>query len=104
MNNIRSALLSTMIKYVEDLKEIRIATQHDKVYKDECAYSFDTSESETGLFVCLNTFVAVSKKYLTVHFNKTNSHFYLHIKTYRKKVNLLSSYINFFNIFNEFCL
>lgn len=78
-----------------DLKElisiysngVRLATAHDKVFKDECAYSFDTTETaETGLYVCLNTFVAVSREYLNVHYSKCQSHLYLRIKTLRKQV------------------
>ena len=67
-------------------KEARIATINDKVYKDECVYSFDTPESQTGLFVCLSTFIGVSHDLLPVHFAKTGSHLYLHIKTWRREV------------------
>jgi ubiquitin carboxyl-terminal hydrolase 5/13 len=67
-------------------KEVLVATQNDKVYKDECVYSYDTSESENGVFVCLRTFICVSKEMLPVHFSKTQSHLYLNIKTWRKEV------------------
>ena len=66
--------------------QARIAAQHDKVYKDECVYTYETSESENGLFVCLNTFVSVSKAFLPVHYSKTQSNLYLKIKTWRKEV------------------
>lgn len=66
--------------------EARVANQHDKVYKDECVYSFDNPESENGLFICLNSFISVSKHYLPVHFSKTNSHLYLRTKTWRREI------------------
>ena len=66
--------------------DAKIATEHDKVYKDECVYSYDTPESEHGLFVCLNTFIGLSKRSLYAHHLKTNSHLYLNIKTFRKEV------------------
>lgn len=67
--------------------ECRLASAHDKVYKDECAYSYETAESaENGLYICLKTFVAVSRDYLDVHAAKSNSHLYLRVKVYRKRV------------------
>jgi ubiquitin carboxyl-terminal hydrolase 5/13 len=66
--------------------EVKVATQNDKVYKDECVYSFETPESETGLFVCLQTFICVAKQYLDVHHSKTKSHLFLRIKTTRKEL------------------
>lgn len=68
------------------LNEIRIATKNDKIYKDECVYSYHTSEIDDGLYVCLKTFVSVSRKFLEVHMRKTQSHLYLNIKTIRKEV------------------
>ena len=75
--------------------QARVATQHDKVYKDECVYSYDTSESEHGLYVCLSTFISVSKTLLPVHFSKTQSNLYLKIKTSRKEVNTNNFWIKF---------
>ncbi len=66
--------------------EARVVSPNDRVYKDECMFSFDTTESENGLYVCLNRFIGVSKKYLPLYFGKTNSHLYLRIKTWRKEV------------------
>ena len=66
--------------------EARVANNNDKVYKDECVYSYDTSESENGVFVCLKTFICVSRAMIPVHFAKTQSHLYLNIKTWRKEV------------------
>jgi ubiquitin carboxyl-terminal hydrolase 5/13 len=64
--------------------EARVARATDKVYKDECVYSYETAESPNGLFVCLKTFVSVSKSNLPVHFAKSKSHLYLHIRAHRR--------------------
>lgn len=37
------------------MKTIKVAGHHDRVYKEECCYSFDTPESPEGLFVNLTT-------------------------------------------------
>ena len=80
-----SDLKSLVEKYSNQAK---IVTQNDKVYKDECMFSYDTSESSDGLYVCLNKFIGVSKKYLPLYFEKTGSHLYLKTKTWRREVSL----------------
>ena len=79
MNNIKQLVDSYS-------NQVRIATNSDKVYKDECVYTFDTAESPNGIFVCLSSFVGLGKESLAVHFEKTNSHLYLHIKSSRHEV------------------
>ena len=64
--------------------EARVAKDTDKVYKDESVYSYETPESENGLFVCLSNFIGVTKEQIPIHFSKTGSHLYLKIKTTRK--------------------
>ena len=66
--------------------QARIVRNNDNVYKEECIYTYDTPESENGLFVCLNTFIGVSKELLPVHFSKSQSHLYLNIKTWRRQI------------------
>ncbi len=73
--------------------EAKIASPYDKVYKDECVYTYDTPESETGLYVCLNSFIGVGKTSLAVHFDKTRSHLYLHIRTFRREVLVIFVFI-----------
>ena len=65
---------------------VQIANENNKIYKDECVYSFNTSEHDDGLYVCLNTFIRVSREFQELHFRKTQSHLYLRIKTKRKEV------------------
>ncbi|CAF1076166.1 unnamed protein product, partial [Brachionus calyciflorus] len=66
--------------------QTRIANQNDKVYKDECVYTFDTPETHDGLFICLKTFIGIGKPSLSLHYEKTQSHLYLHLRTIRREV------------------
>nr|XP_037284301.1 LOW QUALITY PROTEIN: ubiquitin carboxyl-terminal hydrolase 5-like [Rhipicephalus microplus] len=73
-------------KLAPHLERIRTPGHADKVYKDECVFSFDTPESEGGLYVCLNTFLGFSKKYVERRYAKTGNAVYLHLKTTKKEV------------------
>lgn len=66
------------------LPSIRVPRAGDRVHKDECAFSFDNPESEDGLYICMNTFLAFGKQYVERHYQKTNQRVYLHIKHIRK--------------------
>jgi ubiquitin carboxyl-terminal hydrolase 5/13 len=63
-----------------EFPNIRLPTAGDKVYNDECIYSFDTPFSDTGLFVSLRTFQGVGSRYLEEHSAKTGSKLYVHCK------------------------
>ena len=52
--------------------KLRIPAQHDKVYKDECMYSFDNPYCETGLYINIQTFCGIGKEYLSLDSAKTN--------------------------------
>lgn len=66
--------------------KIRTPQAGDRVYKDECAFSFDNPETETGLYVCLNTFLGLGKKHVERHYKKTGNGVFLHIRRTRKEV------------------
>ncbi|CAF3373949.1 unnamed protein product [Rotaria sp. Silwood1] len=68
-------------------KNVRIPDANDKVYKDECLYSFDNPESENGLFICMSTFRGLGKDHVARHckFNPGKNVF-LHISRRRKPV------------------
>ena len=87
----------------KSLGSVRTPLGGDKVYKDECIYSFDTpvsidpirlyiqlslhlncQESEGGLYVSLSSFLGVSGQFLDLHYQKTKEDLYLHIKKIRK--------------------
>ncbi|WIA18510.1 hypothetical protein OEZ85_009963 [Tetradesmus obliquus] len=51
----------------------------DKVYKNECMYSFDTPESPGGLYVNLKTWQGFGEDYVELDQRKTGSTLYLHL-------------------------
>ena len=90
----------------EFLDDVKVPTALDKVYKDECVYSFDrpvgtsllldwlifrliyvgfvcVQDLEDGLYVCLSTFHGVGKRFLPLHLERTGSRLYLHLKKIR---------------------
>ncbi|EDO49878.1 predicted protein, partial [Nematostella vectensis] len=64
---------------------IRVPGGGDKVYKDECVYCFDSPESESGLYVCLSTFLGCCLRHVTLHISKTNKNVFMHLKKIRKE-------------------
>ncbi|XP_066148328.1 ubiquitin carboxyl-terminal hydrolase 5 [Euwallacea fornicatus] len=68
------------------LEKIKIPSEHDKVYKDECVYSFDNPETETGLYVSLSSFIGIGKEYVDYHSQKTKENVFLHIRRKRHEV------------------
>lgn len=69
----------------ENLSRIKVPGVADKVFKDECFYSFDSPESPTGLYVCLNRWLGVGERFLSRYSNRTDNKVFLHIKRTRKE-------------------
>ncbi|ENN80834.1 hypothetical protein HUJ04_003774 [Dendroctonus ponderosae] len=70
----------------QNVKNIKIPTQLDKVYKDECVYSFDNPETDTGLYVSLTSFIGLGKDHVERHFLRTQEAVYLHLRRERHEV------------------
>ncbi|CAH2048779.1 unnamed protein product, partial [Iphiclides podalirius] len=68
------------------LSKIKIPGQQQIVYKDECVYSFDNPESETGLYVSLTSFLGFGRNYVEQYFQKTGNAVFLHIHREKKPV------------------
>jgi len=75
-----SIIDSLLVIIRENFSKIRIPTMGNKVYNDECVYSFDNPFSDSGLYVSLSTFQGVGEKFLRYHSTKTGSKLYLHHK------------------------
>lgn len=75
---------------MEELRQhfgrIRVPQGGDKVYKDECMFSFDTPESETGLYVCLKTFLGWGKEYVSPYSQRTGNCVFLHLRRIKKEL------------------
>ena len=68
-------------------QNVRIPNSDDKVYKDECVYSFDNPESENGLFICMSTFRGLGKDHVARHCKlNPGKNVFLHILRRRKPV------------------
>lgn len=100
------------------LNTINTPRRGDRIYKDECVYSFDTpvrypclflfsippgatsmnyrkfffiQDSSSGLYVSLTSFLGLSQEHVMWYYNKTSYPVYLHIKRTRKEVILIYS-------------
>jgi ubiquitin carboxyl-terminal hydrolase 5/13 len=59
------------------LKKVRVPSSYDRVYKDECVFSFATPESPEGIFVNLNSWVGVGSRFLDLdHLRSGNVLYY----------------------------
>nr|XP_023023126.1 ubiquitin carboxyl-terminal hydrolase 5 isoform X2 [Leptinotarsa decemlineata] len=62
------------------LKDINVPTNQSKVYKDECVFSFDNPETDTGLYVSLTTFIGLGRNHVERYYRKTGHAVFLHLK------------------------
>ncbi|CAH1179098.1 unnamed protein product [Phaedon cochleariae] len=68
------------------LDNIRVPTANNKVYKDECVFSFDNPETDTGLYVSLTSFIGLGRDHVQRHYQKTGEVIYLHIRREKHEV------------------
>ncbi|XP_039343783.1 ubiquitin carboxyl-terminal hydrolase 13 isoform X2 [Mauremys reevesii] len=59
---------------------IRVPKSGDRVYKTECAFSYECPDSEGGLYVCMNTFLGFGREHVERHYRKTGQCVYMHLK------------------------
>uniref|UniRef100_A0A3P8W457 Ubiquitin carboxyl-terminal hydrolase n=1 Tax=Cynoglossus semilaevis TaxID=244447 RepID=A0A3P8W457_CYNSE len=81
---------------------IRVPKTGDRVFKSECAFSFDTPESEGGLYVCMNTFLGFGREHVERHYRKTGQSVYMHLKRHVKEVSFLVA-LNYYQIARKLC-
>uniref|UniRef100_A0A4W4G5N2 Ubiquitin carboxyl-terminal hydrolase n=1 Tax=Electrophorus electricus TaxID=8005 RepID=A0A4W4G5N2_ELEEL len=67
---------------------IRVPRSGDRVYKSECAFSYDSPESEGGMYVCMNTFLGFGREHVERHYRKTGQSVYMHLKRHVKEVTI----------------
>ncbi|KAJ9512241.1 hypothetical protein QJQ45_012796 [Haematococcus lacustris] len=83
---------ASLAKVRAHMGSVRIPAHHDKVYKDECMFSFDTPESPGGLFVSLTSFQpckalqGFGAEFVGTQFKRTGEALYLHEKRVRVPV------------------
>ncbi|KAI8437058.1 hypothetical protein MSG28_010427 [Choristoneura fumiferana] len=66
------------------ISKVKLPGPEQLIYKDECVYSFDNPESETGLYVSLVSFLGFGRNYVEQYFQKTGNAVFLHI--WREKI------------------
>uniref|UniRef100_H3B2X7 Ubiquitin carboxyl-terminal hydrolase n=1 Tax=Latimeria chalumnae TaxID=7897 RepID=H3B2X7_LATCH len=79
---------SRNVKMAADLGEllvpymptIRVPRSGDRVFKSECAFSFESPEFEGGIYVCMNTFLGFGREHVERHYRKTGQCVYMHLK------------------------
>ncbi|XP_064418348.1 ubiquitin carboxyl-terminal hydrolase 13 isoform X8 [Latimeria chalumnae] len=59
---------------------IRVPRSGDRVFKSECAFSFESPEFEGGIYVCMNTFLGFGREHVERHYRKTGQCVYMHLK------------------------
>ncbi|NXA31052.1 UBP13 hydrolase, partial [Eudromia elegans] len=64
---------------------IRVPKSGDRVYKTECAFSYESPDSEGGLYVCMNTFLGFGREHIERHYRKTGQCVYMHLKRHAIK-------------------
>jgi len=62
------------------LARLKVPSKSERIYKEECAFSFDTPPCPTGLYLNLVTFQPRGEHFLDRDFQRTKAPLYLHIK------------------------
>ncbi|XP_063934124.1 ubiquitin carboxyl-terminal hydrolase 5-like isoform X2 [Zophobas morio] len=61
------------------LNDFNIVCEGAIIHKEECVASFDNAYNPDGLYICTNSFVCVSRRFLDLHHLLTGQNVYLHI-------------------------
>lgn len=59
------------------MNSVKVPTNRDRVYKDECIFSFDTPESPGGLYTSLTTWQSFGAHYVALDFERRGNPLYL---------------------------
>jgi len=68
-----SAMEATLAKVRPLMKDVKVPNSYDKVFKDECAFTFDTPFSENGLCVNLKSWLGVSTDLVALDLKRSGS-------------------------------
>uniref|UniRef100_A0A2P2I4E2 Ubiquitin carboxyl-terminal hydrolase n=1 Tax=Hirondellea gigas TaxID=1518452 RepID=A0A2P2I4E2_9CRUS len=67
-----------MEKLQKELSRIKLPPSGEAIYKDECIYSFDSPDSDTGVYVCMNTFLGFGRPHVERYSERTGNKVFLH--------------------------
>lgn len=62
----------------KQMSTVRVPAHYDRVYKDECQFSFDTPLSANGLYVNINSWQAFGHEYVEVDSKRSGQQLYMH--------------------------
>ncbi|XP_050538003.1 ubiquitin carboxyl-terminal hydrolase 5 [Daktulosphaira vitifoliae] len=71
--------MDSTTKSILENYDARVPKDNDRVYKDECLYSYDSPDFETGLYICLKTFVGLGRDYVEQYYKKSGCSVFLHM-------------------------
>ena len=66
----------TMLRIVENASVVKVPSASDRVYKDECMFSFAGPESEGGIFLNMSTLQGFGKKFVSLDYERTGNVLY----------------------------
>ena len=62
----------------KQLSTVRVPSHYDRVYKDECQFSFDTALSAQGLYISLQSWQAFGQEFVGIDSKSSGQQLYLH--------------------------
>jgi len=75
-----------MDKLPPHFKNITIPVASSTVHKEECAFSFDTPDCPTGLYVCLKKWLGFGRAHVEAYSQKTGNCVFLHLLRTRTEI------------------
>ncbi|EFJ49271.1 hypothetical protein VOLCADRAFT_90020 [Volvox carteri f. nagariensis] len=80
---------ATLVRVRQLMHAVRVPSYSDKVYKDECMFTYDSPESPGGLYVNLSTFQGFGEEMVALDQQRTGAGLYLHLRYKRAAGQLL---------------
>ncbi|GIL53163.1 hypothetical protein Vafri_8845 [Volvox africanus] len=71
---------ATLVRIRQHMHAVRVPSYADKVYKDECMFTYDSPESPGGLYVNLTTFQAFGQEMVGLDQRRTGGALYLRLR------------------------
>ncbi|GLI59780.1 hypothetical protein VaNZ11_001743 [Volvox africanus] len=71
---------AALVRVRQQMHAVRVPLYGDKVYKDECMFTYDSPESPGGLYVNLTTFQGFGQEMVELDQRRTGGVLYLHLR------------------------
>lgn len=59
---------------------VKVPRGGEKVYKDQCVYCFESPKFQSGIYICLNTFLGFCLNHVKLYATRTGRNVFLHYK------------------------